>query len=124
MSNDYVSDVRKYTPGVNEAAASGIVRAWNPESRFGRPVLAAGSRHRVLTLCKCIKENGAPAHAKPPPSQKPLRLLSAVELGRKVTRHFHTGLCLSDFGFEPRFHGRLLVVQKICPLHIEFGNET
>ena len=45
-------------------------------------------------------------------------VLSAVEFSRKVTRHFHTGLCLSDFGFEPRFHGRLLVVQKICTLNL------
>jgi hypothetical protein len=51
-----------------------------------------------------------------------LRLLSAVEFSRKVTRHFHASLCLSDFGFQPLFHDRLLGVQKI--LHSEAGKET
>jgi hypothetical protein len=74
---------------------------------------------------RCRKKKTAPSHMRGRHLlRKPLRLLSAVEFSRKVTRHFHTGLCLSDFGFEPRFHGRLLVVTKICNLNLVTRHET
>ena len=51
-------------------------------------------------------------------------LLSAVEFSRKVTRHFHTGLCLTDFGFEHVFIDHLLVVQRTCTMNLATSHEA